>query len=416
MTSRMTTPTGQSTARTEVIDMKTHANAWRRAGTVILSMAVLLPVLAACGHGPSRPHSPGTTIIVVGDRANMPAPSLTDTALKLISDSVRSKDQIYLVNVSGSPQVAGHLSTESDCDSNTACAGVWAGYEADVRNAIKKVPATAPQADLLSALSIAGRQLANASGPKHILVIDSGLQTVGALPLQAPGVLDVDPSTITASLQANGTLPDLHGVDVLMTGLGSTYPPQQPVREPYRTRLVKLWQAVVTASSGDVTPKDDTQLPNVAPAQDLPAVTTVTFQQQLPPPPKTCDYRLRADQIGFVANKATFLDAQRTRDVLEPLAKQLTQKGTSVTLVGTTAVPETDPNSPDRVSLRRALAVRQVLIDLGVPASHIVRVDGVGTDFASFVKDTDSQGRLIEALAIGNRLVIVNATTCATRP
>ena len=270
---------------------------------VLLSAAVLLTTLAACGNGLTRPHAAGTTVIVVGDRANMPAPSLTDTAMTLISDSVQSKDEIYLVNVSGSPQVVGHLSTQSDCDSKSACAGVWKAFEVDVQNAIRKVPATAPQADLLSALSIAGRQLANARGPKHILVIDSGLQTVGALPLQAPGVLDVDPSTITASLKANGTLPDLHGVDVLMTGLGSTYSPQQPVREPYRTRLVNLWEAVVTASSGNFTPRDDTQLPDIAPARDLPDVTTVTFRQQPPPPPTTCDYQLRADQIGFVRER-----------------------------------------------------------------------------------------------------------------
>jgi outer membrane protein OmpA-like peptidoglycan-associated protein len=400
----------------EVTDMKTYyLQVVRRAGTAILGAAVATTALTGCGGGLNRPHAAGATVIVVGDRANMPAPSLTDAAMTLISESVQSQDEIYLINVSGSPQSVGHLSTKSDCDSKSACARRWNALKAGIQNAIRKVPASAPQADLLSALSIAGRQLANVHGPKHILVIDSGLQTVGALPLQAEGVLDVDPATISQSLKANGTLPDLHGVDVLMTGLGSTYAPQQPIREPYRTRLVNLWKAVVTASAGNFTPKDDTQLPDIAPARGLPAVTTVTFKQKPPPPPTPCDYRLRADQIGFVANEPTFLDEPRTRQVLKPLAEQLTEKGTSVTLIGTTAVPETGPDSPGAVSKRRALAVRRVLIELGVPAGHIVRVEGVGTNFRGFRKDTDSQGRLIEALAIGNRLVIVNSTTCEKR-
>ena len=44
----------------------------------------------------------------------------------------------------------------------------------------------------------------------------------------------------------------------------------------------------------------------------------------------------------------------------------------------------------------------------------VVQEHSVGLD-VQLPQDTDSQGRLIEALAIGNRLVIVNATTCEPR-
>jgi outer membrane protein OmpA-like peptidoglycan-associated protein len=256
------------------------------------------------------------------------------------------------------------------------------------------------------------------------LVIDSGVQTIGDLPLSAPGVLNVDPDTISSSLKENGSLASLQGVDVLVTGLGSTYAPQKQIAQRYVTKLEALWKSVFIAAGVDARNyvDDASPLPPTPPAKGLPTVKTIVFHDVSKPPPPgpdgggggdTCTLRLRADQVGFVANEDTFVNKSHARSVLKPMANILTThrpRKQTVTLTGTTAVPETDPKSPHRLSLQRAYAVERVLLSLGVQRSQVTAVYGVGTNFPGFVHDTDAKGNLIEALAIQNRLVIIRAS------
>jgi outer membrane protein OmpA-like peptidoglycan-associated protein len=345
----------------------------------------------------------------VGNRANMPNPTLGDRARALVNEAVRSQDRVYLITVSGAPSVVGSLGTTSDCDSELACKNVWAGFVNTIQAGMvkEKSRATTPEADLLGAVALAARQLQSASGPKHLIIVDSGLQTAGDMPLQFPGAIQVDPQRIAASLQTNLSLPDLQGIDVLFTGLGSTRAPQPQPKERDRNRLERLWTAVLQTSRPHSLVFDQAILPDEPPASGLPSVTPVSFEEKRVVTPTQGCIRLRDDEIGFKGDEATFIDPGKASGVLRPIAQRLIKEGGTATLTGTTALPEKDPASDQRLSLRRARAVRQALIELGVVPATVSRIRGVGTDFTGFVPDTDAKGKLIETKAIQNRLVII---------
>jgi outer membrane protein OmpA-like peptidoglycan-associated protein len=373
--------------------------------------AVLAALLAAgiaapaCGgRAPNPPHPAGALALVIGARSNMPAPQLTDADVRVVKDSVQSGDVVSVVEVSGKPQLIATIKTSRDgCNSPDACAGAADSYLVQIRNVLAKVKATAPEADTLEAIGIAARAVAASSGPKHIIVIDSGLQTAGEMPLQPPGAMLDDPAAVAKALgDAHDVDPSLKGVDVLMTGVGDTYLPQERLPDGARQHLYSLWKTVLIQTGAQVT-IDTSPLRQLKPAAGLPGVTKVPILDQPPPVQKPC-IPIRADQVGFNPNLATFRDSNHAQEVLRPIADKLIKERLSATLVGTTALPE-DPG-PDSLSERRAEAVKSQLVGLGVSASSLT-TRGVGVQFGGFVPDTDAKGNIIETAAVQNRLVIV---------
>jgi outer membrane protein OmpA-like peptidoglycan-associated protein len=366
--------------------------------------------LAACGGAIERPWPAGNTVVVIGNRANMPAPVIGGTAAETLRKAIQSQDKISVVIVSGQPKQIGTLATTSSCDSKMACDPVWDGFQKRIQAVIARNRAIQPEADTLGAIATAARQLQSTSGSKHLIVIDSGLQTAGDMPLQYPGALETDPNAVAQSLAANLALPNLRDVDVQFNGLGSTFAPQSTPGQSVISRLELLWTAVLKASAPKTLHIDTAPLSDNPPAENLPSVTPVSFTPVVVPTTSAevpqC-VRLRADQVGFVGDKDTFRDPGKVKAVLTPIAQRMISDKVTATLTGTTALPDADPDSPRRLSLRRAQAVRKELLGLGVPSSAISAVRGVGTDFPGFVADTDSKGRLIETKAVQNRLVII---------
>jgi outer membrane protein OmpA-like peptidoglycan-associated protein len=384
---------------------------WRNRGTALLCLGLVLP-LPACGL--DRPWPPGATVIVVGNRANMPAPQIKGKVADLLEKAIESQDDISVVAVSGEPTPVGTVRTKSSCGSTMECQNPWADFRKRVQLLVSSSQAQQPEADLLGAVDLAAQTLKSAEGSKHLIIMDSGLQTAGVMPLQYPGAFQIDPMDLVKSLETELAVPDLHGVDVVFTGLGSTYEPQKRPLEGNLIRLERLWRAILEKTNSRSLDIDTAPLANAAPQADLPTVTPVSFTVTPPPTknPPPC-VRLRADQVGFNPDRDTFRDPQQASKVLQPIADRIKKNGLRAKLTGTTALPDIDPTSPQRLSYRRAQAVQRVLIELGVSAASIRGVEGVGTNFKGFVDDTDSKGRLIETKAIQNRLVIIELTNGA---
>jgi outer membrane protein OmpA-like peptidoglycan-associated protein len=368
----------------------------------LLCLGLILP-LPACGF--DSPWAAGATVIVVGNRANMPAPKIKGKVADLLEKAIESQDDISVVAVSGEPTPVGTVRTKSSCGSTTACQNPWANFRKRLEELVSSSQAQKPEADLLGAIDLAAQTLKSAEGSKHLIIMDSGLQTAGVMPLQYPGAFQIDPVDLVKSLVNELAVPDLHGVDVVFTGLGSTYEPQKRPLEGNLIRLERLWRAILEKTNSKSLDIDAAPLDNATPHAGLPPVTPVSFTVTQPPTP-TC-VRLRADQVGFAPDRDTFRDPQQASKVLQPIADQIKKDGLKAKLTGTTALPDLGPTSPQRLSYRRAQAVQRVLIELGVPPSSITDVEGVGTNFKGFVDDTDSKGRLIETKAIQNRLVII---------
>jgi hypothetical protein len=369
----------------------------RRGLAAVATLALLIPALTACGGtGPGS----GALALVVGGRNNMPRPTLVPKARAKLRAAFDRRDTLIIVGVAGQPRVRWTQPIASDCDTTTACDAAFGGFATSVDQLLSRVQAQTAEADTLGAILIGARALQGYSGTKQMVVVDNGLQTTGAMPLQYPGALMVDPAALVAPWLKDGRLKDLNNVDMLLTGLGDTEAPQGSVPNDLRRTLETLWSTVLTSGHASVD-VDSTDLGDVAPATGLPAVTPVNFKPD-PPHVPGC-FRIREDQIGFLGGKAEFRDEVTARKVLIPVAAELRNTGVPSWVIGTTALDD----GPDHgLSTRRARTVVGVLKKLHVPAKQLTP-SGVGVHFAGFVPDTDASGHLVETIAVQNRLVII---------
>jgi OOP family OmpA-OmpF porin len=367
-----------------------------------LALAALLslssPALVGCS---GKGSGSGAIALVVGGRNNMPKPQLLAKAQDDLRQAFDDRDTLIIVGVAGEPRVRYTEQIKSDCDIGSACDAAFSDFLTKVTSLVGRVHAQTPEADTLGAILTAGRALQDHDGPKRMVVIDNGLQTAGAMPMQYPGALMVDPDQLVQPWTKDGKLKSLNGVDVLLTGLGDTRTPQQPVPGDLRQVLADLWTRVIRAGGGspDV---DNTDLADTAPTPGLPTVTPVSFKSDPPHTVINCP-RFREDQVGFVGGKATFRNPAKASAVLQPVADDLRRTGVPAVITGTTALDDGAENS---LSKQRAQAVVKVLTELGVSSSKLTAI-GVGVHFVGFVPDTDAQGHLIETIAVQNRLVIV---------
>jgi outer membrane protein OmpA-like peptidoglycan-associated protein len=379
---------------------------WRRslALTGGLAMATSMSV-AACGSW-NPPHERGGLAIVAGGRSNMPKLQLTGAAMKMHDEAVLSGDDLFIVGVSGSPEVLYSEQIENDCDDETTCDAVLRDYRIQTEQLLAATAAKAAEADTLGAIVLAARSLTavTGSGPRRILVIDNGLQTAGDMPLQSPGALSVDPKIEAADLSGADKLRDLKDVEILFTGLGARFDPQTKLSSTALSKLEALWTTVLEGGGARVT-IDRAPLAEDRPAGTaLPAVTVVAGDDQITPTGTGC-FRIRADQVGFKPDQAEFVDANAARKVLEPIALELKEKNVKANVIGTTAYPEADPiRNP--LSHARAEAVVKVLVQLGVPRSLLLP-DGVGIQFAGY-RNPVQNGKRNELIAVQNRLVIIS--------
>jgi hypothetical protein len=348
---------------------------------VTLSLVLAAITTASCSDFDRPPPPPRTTpgvlAFVVGGRNNMPKPQLPESMNTVVEDSIRSGDALYVVGVSGQPGLIYEGSTAAKsrkCDTVSACNGVVNEYRRIIKQKIADAKATTPEADTLEAIADAARAMDGSSGAKQIVVIDNGLQTTGEMPLVSEGALFTPPDELAQALSNGNRLERrLRGVDITWVGLGAAAPPQTRPDQRPRNNLEALWTKVLTTAGatvhfvggiGDGPPGHE----------GMPPVTVVPVKDK-PIEPAGCA-KIREDQVGFIPGRADFWDPAVTRVVLEPIAEALIDGKRAATLVGYVALPE-DP-TPDRLSLRRAIAVKTFLVSLGVPESSLT-AEGAGT-------------------------------------
>lgn len=361
-----------------------------------LSIIIASTTLAGCGDS-----NAGDIAIVIGAHANNPQPKLTDAALEELNPTFGSDSRHSLITTDANPESAGTFDSQindtNDLTEKKSLEELVAKLVADVEAA----RADDPESDLIAAIDLGARAVASSDGTRTVLVLDSGLQTSGTLRFQDHGgaLLSADPETIAT--QIADELPDLTGVKVIFLGLGDVVEPQQPLSPSERRRLIAIWEAVVRKAGGTpmILPS-----PVSGPSQSgLPAVSPVPTGE--PSLSLNQPVSLMDDVTGFVPNKAIFLDPSLTYSALQVYADAIIASGERVVLTGTTTSDQTEEFRLT-LSRERAQAVKEVLVELGVSEDRI-RVDGVGTNFAEFVPDRDSQGEIDERIAAGNRRVIM---------
>jgi OOP family OmpA-OmpF porin len=372
------------------------------AGCTSPSPAPANPLAGTCLSGAAAPLT-----IVVGERSNVPHIQFPDAADALITLAATDREPITLIRIDGKPKVFPVEKFSTSDQNSGAISDDINNYVTGVNQLLDgaQLHANAPQADVLTALSLA----AAATPPGgNIIVIDSGLQTVAPLEYQVPGVLMSPPRDVVNSLRAQNMIPPLTGRHVLLSGFGYTAAPQPSLDQPERENVAAQWKAIVAAGGGCVTvdqsPNTNSELPG------LPAVTTVP----LPTVPnfRNCGTTVLSDagSVGFNDGLASFRDPAAAQSTLSKLAAVLKQGTEQITLIGSTSTEGGDAiNNP--LSRSRAAAVKAVLVSLGIPGGRI-KIVGDGAHYPGRVPDIGPGGQLLLAQAEQDREVIVQLPQC----
>jgi outer membrane protein OmpA-like peptidoglycan-associated protein len=140
-----------------------------------------------------------------------------------------------------------------------------------------------------------------------------------------------------------------------------------------------------------------------------PPVTPVTPPPP-PQPPAPCAVIDLGDanNVGFDFDSTTFRDPSGARATLQKLATVMLRTGESVTLTGATSSEGSNQYNLS-LSLRRAQAVKKMLVRLQVPGSRITTF-GDGSHLPGRLNDRGPKGQLLIGPAIQNRKVVARLT------
>jgi hypothetical protein len=216
-----------------------------RLGLRVLLVLAACGCAAACGPELGATAAPsGALALVVGGHANAPEPAPLPPVRALLEQAADQAWQTTAVVDGGTPKVIAHGHLRTVPGDATAVARQRTEMADKLEVVIREGRADAPEVDLLASLRLAAASLSVTKGPRTLVVIDSGLQTVAPLPFQDRAMWGADPGTTADYLADRGALPRLKGVRLLLTGIGETAPPQQPLGADQRAALVAIWTAI----------------------------------------------------------------------------------------------------------------------------------------------------------------------------
>ncbi|MGH3259035.1 MAG: OmpA family protein [Streptosporangiaceae bacterium] len=392
-------------------------------------MITLSAAIAACagpnnsGHSASPPPPPvmprictqsGPVVFAVSGRQDRPAPGLTGTMQAAAASAVNSGSAIGLVNVDGTPLlVAASRFSDPTAGNSDALTGDQTTYLGQVESAVTGIRATAPHADVLDALDVAGRAV-RAACPRGgtIYLEDSGLSETGTMDFRQQGLLEAVPSDVVAFLRAKDELPYLKGISVVLVGIGDTAPPQHPLSIAQRDNLIAIWSAIAKAGGATSVQIDPAPLSGPAPAHvptvllvPVPAEPVVTLPHNSgPDTPETV--LPDSGPVGFEPSTTLLRQPAEARAALLPLARYLASHPSArIELTGTTAHWGSLAGCIT-LALQRSNTVKALLVDMGAQASQII-TQGLGWQFPGYINDQGPGGTLLPGPAEHNRSVII---------
>lgn len=399
----------------------------------ILTMFLLaLFTLTGCGGAaqetlaqtkvPPQTEVPSQNITILmgsGTHANSQAANL-DAFAPYVREACKSENStVTLIAVDGDPKVSativipalpkGISAKVAERETNNRCQ--------QILDLVGSLRASTPECDLLGALRLASRLTPTDSSRQDVLLIaDPGLSTVDPLSMQNT-ILDerwndedyID--SVIADLQAQRVLPDLDGFGTcLWVGLGDTQLPQQDLSRANVEALQVFWRRALAAAGTDISFSDLPPVGSADNSEDLPVVSTVTVIDDISvfadaQVPHT-GVVLTEETASFLPDSTEFRDRTQAEDALRSVADACCTKGAQYLICGQTATAGSEESCRD-FSLERAEAVRDLLVEMGVPESSL-RCIGVGYSSRLHVPDLAEDGiSLLPEAAKKNRAVLL---------
>jgi OOP family OmpA-OmpF porin len=384
---------------------------------VATAAAAAVVATAGCASGPHPPPnlSPsagmpaicaktGPVIFAVSGRRDSPAPVLTGTMQAAATKAIDGGAAIGLVDVDGHPHlVAASAFSDPGAGNAIALNQDRMNFLGQIASAVFAIRATNPHVNVLDALDVAGRAAREAcTHGGTVYLRDSGLSETGTMDFRQRGLLEAMPSEVVASLRAEHELPDLKGITVVLIGIGDTAPPQQPLSIAQRDNLIAIWSAVARAGGAMSVQIDPAPLSGPAAAAG-PSVSLVRVRSVGRVHDSGRTIITVPDLLLFKLNSAALVPTANA--ILRPIVGQARSQHLGVSITGY-ASPEGTADYNIALSKRRAIAVRDRLIALSLPAAQITDVTGLGAGGHS-LNSCFINGHLDEARCASLRRVVV---------
>lgn len=368
----------------------------RMAAAMVAAGSLVVGLLAGCSVIPSKDGAADNavatdTALILTQGDGMPA--LTNAEEFLNSVNVTPGGSAGLVVADGKPFAVGPQRFDQVKNNDIQQARADKAARRQLVEAVQgAAAATTPETDLISAISLASRMLSAGTADTKVMVIrHSGVNTAASLPMQDLDLLNSDPAKLLDQLDAAAMLPQLNGVAVEFYGLGDTAGSQGTLSAQQVQWLKNFWQAFFDRTGANVTFHTDIvsgdALNNGHTVTPLAAAGAPTF------------VKVSAEQVAFQPDSTAFLDEAAARAALNGLAEQL--KGTSAHYIvaGSTAqVDNASSEGAQALSLARAQAVRDVLVEAGVPADRFTCL-GLGNEPTSARSANEPENRCTYVVA-----------------
>ena len=283
-----------------------------------------------------------------------------------------------------------------------------------------------PKADgtnTLKALKVAADNTPRDGKPNKLVVFDSGLQTEGVFQMEDLGVVNSRKDDILIQLKSGMNIPSFEIYsDIKWYGLGQTCGEQPTPTDADIVGLKSYYLSLLQSSDYKVTDADalfstvnyqatnadHSEYPEVRTiivSDDVikiePASDTEAEPQELP---QDTNLTFSEDLFGFEPNTAKLINPNEAKNNAKKAAEFLNSYDGAVIIVGTTSHWGSADTSIE-LSLSRSETIADILVELGVDRDRIQCYGGGYSDKDLVINDLDSNGKLIESLAVANRSV-----------
>ncbi|MCI9618120.1 MAG: OmpA family protein [Eubacterium sp.] len=380
---------------------------------LVLTLCILIVtfIFSACGEEEIKPSS--AVCILYGNTKNVAMPN-DEVLLKDITQMADNKTDCSVIVIDGKADYICYKNVIKYPDT------FWFIKDNSEKEYLNKVICdikkdSIPKTDeinIINSLFAAEKVLSKTDiEDKKIILFSSGISTDGILDFSKnPNLLNEKAQNIVEMLKENKSLPDLEGISIIWHGLGVVEPPQESLTITEQQKLKKIWETILKACNVNMENSDiKLDIGNMIVHEhidqikgDFPMVSIAGFLDEIV---------FREENIKFKEESAEFKDRKKAENTLSTCVKLLKQSNyKKFYIIGSTA-SDGDNQGCANLSEERAQAVKDVLVELGVP-NYNLKIYGIGREDYSGeykwrVNDLDKNGKLIPKAAESNRKVLI---------
>ncbi len=391
---------------------------------ICVILSIMMAALCFTGCGGNSASDGGTTeaadlttplslALIIGAHRYFPAISITSAKLdNAIYLACRTYGEINVIVSEGIPEIQSNIKLTKPAKNvdNKKHDEIAQSNATAVKNLLPTLKAKTGEVDLLRSIDLAADALhSSSSSRRQLYIYDSGLCTTGVLSQLTDDYIGAEPEEIADKLDLMGALPELEGVTVIWQGIGCVSGEQKALPASVKNKLENMWDVILRRAGAEV--EFDTMPVSGAESSELPQVTVLEFEEDKLVITDKGFVKFDDKTLKFKPDSAEFVDEDSAKTVLKPVADQLISTPSLVVFIaGTTAtvgVTAETPVTGIELSEQRAAACRDILIEMGVPASQI-KCKGFGcADNILRTEDLDADGNLIEEKAALNRAIYI---------